>query len=139
MIAALLAAAGLGLSAGEEPPQGEALFAHAEGAWGLPVGAPGYEELGCDTEPIRIEIDAGARRYVVRHHGTATHAAILGHGPGWFHLRYDDEARLDSSGGPVSWYWVYAGPDSFYWVRNDWLDTGGRTAPRVRCVNGQIG
>mgnify|MGYP006276151899 CR=1 FL=1 len=121
------------------PPQGDALFIAATGAWEILSGGPGSEDVSCDTEPMRIRIEADSRRYFVRHGDWSDTATILDHGLGWFHIAYDGEARLDRDGGTVSWYWVYASPDSFYWVRNDWLDTGDRTVMRVRCMNGQVG
>ncbi|MEQ8406494.1 MAG: hypothetical protein RKE49_15475 [Oceanicaulis sp.] len=115
-------------------PSGEALYSIAEGRWGVSADTPDRGEVNCETAPLHIEIDAERGRYTATFaNGQAVAANILATGEGWFHIAYDDEARLDDFGRLQTWYWVMIDENTFTWVRNDWVDTGGATAARVRC------
>ena len=131
LLSCLIAA---GAQAQSAQPSGEALFAIAEGRWGVASDSPGREAVNCDDAPLHIEIDAERGRYTATFaNGQPVAADILANGEGWFHIAYDGEERLDDFGRPQSWYWVMIDENTFTWVRNDWVDTGGATAARVRC------
>ena len=121
-----------------------------EGEWGwLPFDDDPPDMTGlCSNEPMRIWFSENGRRYHSQwetdieygyistspvYSATTTEDGVL-----VMFLQYDDETRLDPDGNPVAWYLVLSEPESFVWVREDWVEQGNTTRPMVRCEDRPI-
>ncbi|WP_323762412.1 hypothetical protein [Maricaulis sp.] len=117
------------------------------GLWGWDTEVREGADYGtCENAPLRIWFSDRGERYNAQNVGSEAvfTAPVLAHLPATAELagiliRYDDEDRLDDAGNVVAWWLVMTGENSFIWIRNDWVGTGGSTAPLVRCDDSLIG
>ena len=130
-------------AAGAQTLDPEALL---PGWWGWERHADDPEDMpeSCATKPMQIWFSEDGQRYNSRWMDTGgveepvASAPILQRLPSTpssagFFIQYDDEDRLDDHGQPVAWVLYMTGPDSFVWIRRDWIGTGNSTHTMVRC------
>lgn len=121
-----------------------------EGYWGWAVTEDdaAADDAGpdhtCNGGPLHIWMSEAGRRYNSRWTGEDDEIAtgrvlMLMPDHHALQIQYDGEERLDPDGNPVSWVLLMTSPDSFIWVRRDWIGTGNSTRPMVRCEDPNIG
>lgn len=119
------------------------ILAVLPGAWELAPSETDEADRGalrCDQEPTVIRIvpdDDGLLRYESQN-GYAEDAQVnrstIRAIPDAILLQYEDEERVTPDGDLVQWLLFMPDRDHFYWMRTDWIETGGRTAMHRRCA-----